>query len=350
VTHAASIDTPAAVVDVDRLERNLVRWQAECDRVGLANRPHVKTHRCTEIARRQLEHGAAGLTCQKLGEAEAMVDAGLDDVLVAYNLLGEAKLERLAALLERATVAVAVDDAALLDGLAGTADRAGRPLGVVVDCDTGLGRTGVQSPQAAAALAVEVARRPGLALRGFLTHPSPPGARDFLERAVEEAGREGLEVRSVSAGGTPAMWDSESLRPVVTEYRAGTYAFHDRATLAAGACSRDDLALTVHATVVSRPTADRALLDAGSKVLGSEPAKDGTFGAVLEAQGSSVARVDEEHAYVTLGANDRLELGDRVRIAPNHACLVPNLFEELVVVSGEDVVDRWRVDARGRSA
>jgi D-serine deaminase-like pyridoxal phosphate-dependent protein len=349
VSTASVLDTPVAVVDADRLERNLARWQDECDRLGVANRPHVKTHRCTEIARLQSALGAAGLTCQKLGEAEAMADAGLADLLVAYNILGAAKLARLSALLERAAVTVTVDSEPLLDGLAGAAAGTGRELGVLVDCDTGLGRTGVRTPAAAAELATAVVRRPSLRFRGFLTHPSPPGAREFLEQAVAETSRRGLDTECVSAGGTPSMWSCERLRPTATEYRAGTYAFHDRATVAAGAAGADDLALTVHATVVSRPTPDRVLLDAGSKVLGSEQAADGTFGLVLEAPGSRVVRLDEEHAYVSLSHGETLELGARVRLVPNHACLVPNLFEELVVVRGEHVVDCWPVDARGRS-
>src|SRR5262249_17850690 len=153
LTTGHALDTPAAVVDLDRLEVNLARWQAEADRVGLVNRPHVKTHKCVEIARRQLAGGAAGLTCQKLGEAEVMVAAGFTDLLVPYNLVGEAKLDRLADLLTRTTITVSVDDERLLHGLAGAAARAARELGVLVECDTGLGRVGVRAPEAAVTLA-----------------------------------------------------------------------------------------------------------------------------------------------------------------------------------------------------
>ena len=157
------LDTPALVVDVGRLERNLERWQRYCDEVGLVNRPHVKTHKIVEIARRQVDIGARGVTCQKLGEAEVMADAGIDDVLIPYNLLGERKLERLGHLLARTSVSVSTDDAALLPGLASAAARAGRELGVHVECDTGLRRAGVDSPDRAARLAASVARSEGLA-------------------------------------------------------------------------------------------------------------------------------------------------------------------------------------------
>ena len=147
VVSALQVETPAAVVDLDRLERNLVRWQEHCDRVGLANRPHVKTHRSVAIARRQLDLGARGITCQKLGEAEVMADAGCTDILVSYNILGESKLARLRALLDRVDLTVCADDAVLLPGLSSAAAGATRPLRVLVDCDTGLGRTGVATPR-----------------------------------------------------------------------------------------------------------------------------------------------------------------------------------------------------------
>jgi D-serine deaminase-like pyridoxal phosphate-dependent protein len=309
----------------------------------------VKTHKSVEIARRQVALGAVGLTCQKLGEAETFVDAGFDDFLVPYNIVGDAKLERLTALLARATLTVSVDDEALLPGLDRAASGAPRPLGVLVDCDTGLGRTGVQSPERAAELAAAVARFESLRFDGFMTYPGFVEARAFLAEAVERAARRGLDARVVSAGGTPSMWKCERLLPVVTEYRVGTYAFHDRKTVAAGAATLDDVALTVAATVVSRPTADRAVLDSGSKSLSSDPGPDPAFGLVLEAPTSTIERLDEEHAYVSVAPGDTLELGQQVRVVPNHACVVPNLFDELVVTRGGEVVDRWRVDARGRS-
>lgn len=349
VASLESIETPAALVDLDRLERNLARWQEYCGRVGLANRPHVKTHKCVEIARRQAALGAAGLTCQTLHEAETMAAAGFRDVLVPYNILGAGKLERLSALLARAEVAVSVDDEALLAGLDEAARAAGRELRVLVDCDTGLGRTGVQSPEAAVELGAAVARRASLRFDGFLTYPAPPDARAFLARARELADGAGLEAATVSVGGTPAMWESDGLASVVTEYRAGTYAFHDRNTVAAGAARIEDVALTVLATVVSRPAADRAILDTGSKALSSDPGPDEGFGQVLEAPGAVLEKLNEEHAYVSLAAGEELELGARVRVVPNHACVVSNLFEEFVVVSEGRVVDRWPV-ARGRIA
>jgi D-serine deaminase-like pyridoxal phosphate-dependent protein len=346
---SVEIDTPAAVVDADRLERNLTRWQEHCDRHRLANRPHVKTHRCAEIAQRQLALGAVGITCQKLTEAEAMADAGCDDILVPYNIVGPVKLERLRGLLERVALTVSADAEALLPGLAAAAVGTGRELAVLVDCDTGLGRTGVQSPAAAVELAAAVAQEDGLRFAGFITYPAPEGAEPFLSAAVEGARARGLEPGVVSAGGTPSMWESGKLRPTVTEYRVGTYAFHDRATVAAGAATLDDVALTVHATVVSRPAPGRAILDAGSKALTSDRGPDDAFGLVLEAPRSQVVKLNEEHAYVALADGEDLALGQRVRVVPNHACVVVNLFDELLVTSDGRLEGSWRVAARGRS-
>ena len=342
------VETPAPIVDLDRLERNLARWQARCDELRLANRPHVKTHKCVEIARRQLELGAVGLTCQTIGEAEMMVAAGLDDILVTYNLVGARVLERLARLLTQARVSVSADDPRLLPGLSRAASSASRELEVLVDCDTGHGRTGVADPDAAVELAVEVEHAPRLRFGGFITYPAPAGAREFLAAATEEATRRGLVTETVSAGGTPTMWRAGDLLPTVTEYRAGSYAFHDRATVAAGAATLDDVALTVAATVVSRPAPDRAIIDAGSKALTSDRGPDDAFGLVLEAPSSTLVRLDEEHGYVVLAGSDELDLGQRVRIVPNHACVVPNLFEELVTVRDGATAGRWRVAARSR--
>jgi D-serine deaminase-like pyridoxal phosphate-dependent protein len=344
------IDTPAAVVDLDRLERNLARWAVESARVGLASRPHVKTHKCVEIARRQLAGGAVGLTCQTLGEAETMADSGAADLLLPTNVVGTPKLERLSELLGRASVTVGVDDASLLPDLDEAARSSGGLLAILVDCDTGLGRTGVRTPEAAAELAGAVARHASLRFDGFITYPAPAEAVPFLEEAVARAHRAGLAPSVVSAGGTPSMWDCERLRPTVTEYRVGTYVFNDRNTVAADAATLDDVALTVRATVVSRPARDRAILDAGSKALSSDTGPDESYGLVLEAPASRIVKLNEEHAYVSLAREDDLELGQQVAVVPNHACVAANLFEEFVVVRGGDVVERWPIDARSRRA
>ena len=345
---ALDVETPVPVVALDRLERNLARWQQRCNELGLDNRPHVKTHKCVEIARRQVELGATGLTCQTIGEAETMAGAGFDDLLVPTNLLGAQKLARIARLLERAAVTVAVDDLDVLPGLAQAAARSGRSLRVLVECDTGHGRMGVATPGDAADLAVAVDRADSLEFSGFLTYPFPAGALAFLTAAVEATARLGVATKTVSVGGTPAMWSVDEVRPTVTEYRAGTYAFHDRATVAAGAATLEEVALTVCATVVSRPARDRAILDAGSKSLSSDRSEADGFGLVLEAPESTLVKLDEEHGYLVLANGDDVRLGQQVRIVPNHACVVSNLFADFVLTRDGAVAGRWPVDARAR--
>ena len=341
------VETPAAVVDLDRLERNLARWQERCDELGLANRPHIKTHKCVEIARRQVELGAAGLTCQTLGEAEVMSEAGIRDLLVATNVVGERKLARLAGLLEAAALTVVADDAGLLPGLERAAERAGRELRVLVECDTGLHRTGVASPEDAVELAAAVATERLAEFAGFLTYPAPPAAVEFLSRAVERRAARGLEVETVSAGGTPAMWAADELRPTVTEYRVGTYAFHDRATVAAGAAGLEDVALTVCATV-RQPSGARS----------GDPRR-GLEGPVLRPLRRARARARARGALLTARAAER---GARLRRAGRRAtssssasrctssrtthASVANLFERLTVVSDGVVRDTWTVERR----
>jgi D-serine deaminase-like pyridoxal phosphate-dependent protein len=176
----------------------------------------------------------------------------------------------------------------------------------------------------------------------------PAGSLEFLTAAVEGTARAGVATETVSIGGTPGMWSVEAVRPTVTEYRAGTYAFHDRATVAAGAAILEHVALTICATVVSRPTRDRAILDAGSKSLSSDRSAADGFGLVLEAPESTLVRVDEEHGYLQLANGDDVRLGQQVRIVPNHACAVSNLFAAFVLTRDGELAGRWTVDARGR--
>ena len=243
---------------------------------------------------------------------------------------------------------VAADDERILPGLARAATRSGKTLRVLVECDTGNGRLGVSTPGEAATLAGEVGRFPSLQFAGFLTYPAPAGTHEFLATAVEIAERHGMSVETVSAGGTPAMWSADALRPTVTEYRAGTYVYHDRATVAAGAATLDDVALTVYATVIGRPAPNRAILDAGSKSLSSDRSPAEGFGLVLDAPESTLVRVDEEHGYLELANGDAVELGQQVRIVPNHACVVSNLFAEVALGRDGALAGHWPVDARSR--
>jgi len=344
------LETPVPVIDIDVVERNLRRWQERCDKAGFANRPHIKTHKLVPLARAQVELGARGITVQKLGEAEVMAGAGITDMLLTFNVVGQHKLERLADLAKRTDIKVVADNDAILEGLSHAAGMAGRAIEVMVECDTGAGRNGVQSPQMAIALAQAIDRTPGLRFGGLMTLPKN-GARgqmaEFLEAARGGLSSSGLEVPAVSTGGSPDMWKDDGLAHV-SEYRAGTYAYMDRMQVAAGSATPDDCALSVLATVVSVPTGDRAMLDAGSKSLTSDLVGLEGYGEVRELSGARVYNMSEEHGFLDISqVNDKPKVGDLVRITPNHVCPVTNLFDRVVFVRGNEVLGAVKVDARG---
>ena len=347
------LDTPVPVIDLDIVECNIARWQAHCDRHQLANRPHIKTHKLAPLARAQIAAGARGITVQKLGEAEVMADAGVADMLLTYNVVGAAKLERLAALAKRTDIAVTVDSAEAAGGIAHAGSKAGRAIRVLIECDTGMGRAGVQSPKAALELARTVHETQGLALGGLMTYPRT-GVRAemaaFLEAARDLFKRDGLPCGTISTGGTPEMWSAEGLS-AVTEYRAGTYIYMDRSQIAAGAATEADCAMTVLATVVSRPTSARAILDAGSKSLTSDLLGLTGHGMVLGAPEAVVYALSEEHGFLDVSKMAvPPNIGDRVRVIPNHVCPAINLFDQVIIARGPRVLGAARVDARGKVA
>lgn len=344
------LETPVPVIDIDVVERNLRRWQQRCDAAGFANRPHIKTHKLVPLAKAQLELGAEGLTVQKLGEAEVMAEAGITDMLLTFNVVGRHKLERLAELARNTAIRVVADNEPVLEGLAHAAMLAGRNIEVLVECDTGAGRNGVQSPEAAIRLAQAIDRAQGLAFGGLMTLPKN-GARAEMATFLAAAGAGlaacGLEAATISAGGSPDMWKDEGLGEV-SEYRAGTYIYADRMQVAAGSAAPDDCALSVLSAVVSVPTADRAMIDAGSKALTSDLLGLEGYGEVRALSGARVYNMSEEHGFLDISKlNGRPRVGDVVRITPNHVCPVSNLFDRVVIVRGDDVLGAVRVDARG---
>jgi D-serine deaminase-like pyridoxal phosphate-dependent protein len=341
------LDTPVAVVDLARLEINIGRFQRYLAQHGIANRPHIKTHKVPAIARMQVEAGAVGITCQKIGEAEIMAAAGLTDIFIPYNIIGGAKLERLAALARRTQLSVTVDSAVVVEGLAAAMTAAGLELPVLVECDTGLGRCGVQTPHAALDLALRVARSSGLRFGGLMTYPTSEVTGAFIREAERLIRAAGLPVERVSGGGTPGMWRAH-LTPEVTEYRAGMYIYGDRYTLQAGAMTLDECALTVIVTVVSRPTPERAIIDGGSKTFSSDLLGLDGYGLVLEYPEARFYSLSEEHGQLDLSACARRpEIGERVTVIPNHCCVVSNLFNEVVGVREGSVEVVWPVSARG---
>jgi D-serine deaminase-like pyridoxal phosphate-dependent protein len=280
-----------------------------------------------------------------------MAEAGHDDILIAYNILGEEKLGRLGRLLSRTKVTVAADNPTVVAGLPQAAAIAGRDLGVVVECDTGRKRAGVETVEEAVALARDIASRPGLTFAGFMLYP-PENAmgetQAFLDAASAGIRELGLEPQIVSSGGTPNLLNLGKIKGV-TEHRAGTSVFNDRMMLAAGVAQLQDCALTVYATVVSRAGSERGIVDSGSKTLTSDTGGLEGHGLILEHPQAKIARFAEEHGFLDLSAcNDRPNIGDVVRIIPNHVCVVVNMVDRMVAVRGNEIVGELPVAARGR--
>ncbi len=354
------LETPAVLVDLDVLERNVATMAARARAAGVRLRPHAKTHKCPEIGRLQLAAGAAGLTLAKTSEAEVFVAAGFEDVFVAYPAVGEDKGRRLLALSERARVSVGVDSLEGAQTLAGPFARAGRVLDVLLKIDVGYGRVGVV-PAAAAALANRLAELPGLRLAGIFTHAGHVYAArtpedvavlarhegQALVELAEALRRAGLPVEVVSVGSTPTARGNLQVAGV-TECRPGSYVFHDANQVSLGACTLEDCALTVLATVVSTPGPGRAVLDAGSKTLSSDPARPvaAGHGWVLDSR-SRLSALSEEHGWVSLAEGDQLRVGQRVRVLPNHCCAVANLHDRLFGVRAGQVEVVFDVAARG---
>lgn len=343
--------TPMPVIDEDRLARNIARAQKYLDEHGISFRPHIKTHKIPSVARAQLAAGAVGINCQKVSEAEAFADAGFGDILVTYNVLGGVKLDRLRALNDRVErLAVIADSDATVAGYAAAFVRE-RPLTVLVECDTGGGRVGVQSPAEAVRLAGAIGAAEGLRFGGILTYPAVGGAakvEGFFSETIQALAAEGIDCPVRSNGGSPDFF-SAHLVPSATEHRAGTYVYNDRSMVRAGCCGPEDLAMQILVTVVSRPTGSRAVIDAGSKALTSDLLGFQEFGEVGGLPGAKITGLSEEHGVVDLaGVAGRLpEVGERLKVVPNHTCVVTNLFDRMVFHRGGVVTRVEEVAARG---
>jgi D-serine deaminase-like pyridoxal phosphate-dependent protein len=348
--NASDLETPAVTVLLDILEANIRRVQAHLSQHRVANRPHIKTHKIPELGKLQMQAGAVGITCQKLGEVEVFTDAGVaDDVLLAFNILGEAKLERLMALCKRLRrLAVVIDNEVVGRGLSAAGVRHGADIRFLVECDTGLGRNGVQTPQAAVDLARAALRFPRMQFEGLMTFPIRyPRSHDFFHEALALFRHSGIPVPIVSGGGTPAIFSVDKF-PMLTEHRAGTYVYNDVMTVASGTASWTDCAMRVRTTVVSRPTDARAVIDAGSKVLSSDLYNVQGYGHVIEYPEAAIAQLSEEHGVLDLSAcKERPRIGDVVNVVPNHCCVVSNLVDEVYGVRADRVETVWPVAARG---
>lgn len=369
----ASIPTPRGVVDRARVKANIAAMQARASAAGVRLRPHAKTHKSPVIAKWQIDAGAVGITCAKVGEAEVFADAGIADIRLAYPVQ-PSNAARLLALMARVRISIIVDDLEVAHAWSAAMLAARKKLDVLVKVDVGFHRCGIDPESAhAAAMVRAVSELGGLNFLGLLAHAGHAytSKSDEEIEAIAEAecgtlrtlaGQlrdSGVEVREISVGSTPTARFIDR-QEGVTEMRPGNYVFFDRTQVGLGAATPETCALTVIATVVSRPVPARVNLDAGSKTLTNDTARgfgsSAGYGLVYPAVDSThpdpsivIERLSEEHATTRVPPSCALRPGDRVRILPNHACVVTNLMDELLVVDGGlEVVDQLKVQARGR--
>jgi D-serine deaminase-like pyridoxal phosphate-dependent protein len=355
------LDTPRLLLDADRLDRNIERMAQLAAGAGVALRPHAKTHKLLPVADRQMAAGCTGLTVAKLGEAELFARHGIGDLFVAYPVWGEEKWRRLCDLAAAATIRVGADSREVFEGVARAAASRGLVIPVRIEVDTGFGRCGVQTAAGALALARDVSELRGVELVGVMSfagqmYREPPGRRRAA--AVADAARlvevahalcaEGFDIREVSIGSTPSAPYVRDM-PGVTELRPGTYVFSDRDQAALGWGTLDDCALTVLATVVSRPTPTRAIIDAGTKTLSSDQASAvGGWGDLRGHPDWLLESLSEEHGVLHVPpGREGPAIGTTVEIVPNHACGALNLHDEVTVVRSLVVEDVWSVAGRG---
>jgi D-serine deaminase-like pyridoxal phosphate-dependent protein len=357
------IDTPALLVDLDVMERNLRRVADYTQRHGLRLRPHTKTHKSPRIGRRQLELGAAGLTVAKVGEAEVMLAAAPPDMLVAYPVIGRSKLERLMSVARRARVTVSLDSLFAAEQLSEAAQAAGVNVGVLAETDVGLGRVGVSPGTELLGLARGIERLAGLAFEGIAFYPGhikdngEQGRKalaalgNLIQSMLADFRREGIEARIVSGGSTPSLYHSHEL-PGLNEIRPGTYVYNDWNTVTSGACTPDDCAAVLLVTVVSTARPGQIIVDGGSKTFSSDRltgSAESTFGHVVEAPQAVFHKMNEEHGYVDVGRCGRkFEIGERLRIVPNHICVAVNLHERVYGIRNGEVEEVWEVAGRGK--
>ena len=359
----SDLDTPALLIDLDIMERNLARVADYARAHDLRLRPHTKTHKIPALGRRQVELGAAGLTVAKVGEAEVMLGAEPPEMLVAYPIIGRRKLDRLMEVARRTRLTVALDSLFVARQLSDAARSAQVNVGVLAEADVGLQRVGVKPGQELVDLSQGIARLPYLTLEGVAFYPghikdfSEQGQRDMEElRATVQAiiaalKGAGLPPRVVSGGSTPTLFHSHEVTGV-NEIRPGTYIFNDRNTAAMGACALGDCAASILVTIVSTARKGQVIIDGGSKTFSSDRQVGSTevsFGHVVEAPEAVFTKMNEEHGFVDVRrTRGEFTVGDRLHVIPNHICVAMNLHETVYGIRGDQVVETWKVEGRGK--
>jgi D-serine deaminase-like pyridoxal phosphate-dependent protein len=359
----SDLETPAVVIDLDVMERNLLRMAEYSRSHNLRLRPHTKSHKIPELAKRQLDHGAHGITVAKLGEAEVMLDAGITDMLIAYPIVGHGKAEKLAELATRANITVALDSVDAARAISQAARVKNAQIGILVELDVGFRRCGIAHEDELLSVVQGVVDLPGLEFKGLMFFPGHfqvpetqraemrVGVNAFLERAVAKLEAAGIPVPVVSGGSTPTARECH-LFSGVNEIRPGMYIFNDRNMVGVGIAGVEDCALSVVATVVSTSVSGRAIVDGGSKTFSSDRylAGDGRgFGMIAGDPDAELEQLSEEHGHLNIGRSTHgYRVGERLAIIPNHVCSTINMHNHVYGIRGERVETVWEVAGRGK--
>ncbi|MBZ4654383.1 MAG: alanine racemase [Peptococcaceae bacterium] len=365
--HYLELETPALLVNKPIMEDNIRMMIDKAREAGVKLRPHTKTHRTPKAAKLQVEAGAHGITVAKVGEAEVMAGEGLQDIFIANEIYGDGKFLRLRDLNRQVRIAVGVDNREQVEALSRVFAGENKPLDVLIEIETGEERTGVLTGEDALSLARLVTESPGLRLRGIFSHEghtygasSPEMCAELFRKSQEDTltmaeilRQNGIPVEEVSIGATPSLMHGKIL-PGITEIRPGTYIYMDAAQgHALGDYSR--CALTILATVISKPTAERVVVDAGVKALTAFTRAQGIchtpgYGLVKGFNDLRLKKLYDEHGIIlSAEANSKLQIGDKIEIIPNHACPTCNLYDKIYVIENEKVVDEWPILCRGKS-
>lgn len=354
-------DTPFVSVNLDIMDKN-ISWLANlAKKSNVKLRPHTKTHKSPWIANKQIEAGAEGICTATLGEAEVMVNAGIKDILIAFPIIGQRKLERFSNLLKRADLTVGLDDITVAKGINQVGETHKKKVQVYIDVDTGLGRMG-KSPKESVGSIIEIAKLPNIEIKGLMSHAGQSYNAvngEVVKRiAVEDAtilhdtkvslAKKGLEIQEISVGASATARFIEET-PFITEVRAGMYVFNDRMVLSSEGAKLEDCAVTVFATVISTPGEHRLIIDAGSKTLSQDSNKNGGFGIIKYHENLSISKLSEEHGIVEIEGETNLQVGDVIEIIPNHVCPVINLTDEMYGYRGGEFERIIPIEGRGRN-
>ena len=341
------LDTPALTIDLDILEKNIRETQDACDKCDIPLRVHTKTHKIPEIAKMQLAAGAIGIVCQKVGEAEVMVEAGIPDILIPYNIVGPIKVKRLAELCKRATMTVAIDSEITARGLSDGAKENHVAINILIECDTGGNRCGVQSPKAALELAQKVTTMPGLQFQGIMTYPSHERAKAFIDHTRDLLQNADIALNTISGGGTGTAEVSKAIG--CTETRIGSYVFEGlrRINREHNPPNPSTCAERMIVTIVSRPTPDRVIIDGGQKTFTSYAPIP--YGYIVEHPHAKIYGMSVEHGHVDISeCSHTFTVGDRLSVIPLHQGMTTNLHDKAYAVRNGNVEHIWKVTGRGK--